>query len=132
MTIAMYPINPPSGQRPGITHEDGGRIAVEPEESQAGASHGSGDDRHLVGGLQYGRSNSLAQTKVADDQSENTERETDDCHAPRGQAVQAVGEIDRVAGAGHDDRRDEDERSEIQRQAGPFEKRKIEGSAPRS
>ena len=81
-------------ERAGVAHEDRGREGVEPEEADAGADQAGGEQRQVL--------------LVVGDEGDRRVGEQDDRAGAGGEAVEAVGEVDAVRGAG-DDQEDEDE-----------------------
>src|SRR5207253_1625498 len=108
-------------------HEDLGGVAVEPEEAEAGAEHGGGDDGHFLAVVDVGDEQLLGDEQLAGDEGEEEEGEADDGHDAAGEAVEPVGEIHGVAGAGEYDRAEEDEPSLVHRDFEVLEKGEVEG-----
>ena len=81
-------------ERAGVPHEDRGREGVEPEEADAGADQAGGEQRQVL--------------LLVGDEGDRRVGEEDDRAGAGGEAVEAVGEVDPVGGAG-DDEEDEDE-----------------------
>ena len=91
-------------KRARVTHEDAGRKAVEPQEADARADQAS---RHH------------GQIQIAADEGDPQVGQQDDRRTAGGQAVQAVGEVDRGRRPGHDQVDEDDvERPEVDRHVG--------------
>ena len=67
------------GEGAGVSHEDGGGVAVEPEEAHTGTRHRAGEDRHLPGGFDDGDQQIGSDFAFADDQSEDQENASQPC-----------------------------------------------------
>ena len=91
---ARAPIAPPKPERAGVAHEDRGGEGVVPEEADAGADQAGGEQRQVL--------------LLVGDEGDRRVGEQDDRAGAGGEAVEAVGQVDPVGGAG-DDEEDEDE-----------------------
>ena len=114
------------GKRSGIPHEDGGRIAVVPQETQQGAYHRCHKDGDFTGARQVHNVEVFRIDEVARQPGQDTDDDADDGRSPRGEAVQAVRQVDAV-GARRDD---EDDHQHVDR---PFcipAHRAFEGGEP--
>ena len=92
----------------GVAHEYRGRRRVEPQEGKARA-----DDRHAQHGKvaragDIGNAKIFGEHRIADQVGDEEEGEAGDDHRHGRQAVEAVGEVDRIARTDHDDGREQD------------------------
>src|SRR6202043_2896964 len=85
-----------------------------PEEADAGADNGAAEDGELADQGHALQLEVVGEDDVAADVGEHGERAGGDDGAADGQAVEAVGEVDGVAGAGDDDHHEEDEGQKVQ------------------
>ena len=99
---ASAPIAPPKPERAGVAHEDRGREGVEPEEADAGADQAGGEQGQVL--LPVG------------DEGDRRVGEQDDRAGAGGEAVEAVGQVDAVGGAGDDeeDEHEVEDRAEVE------------------
>ena len=99
---ASAPIAPPRPERAGVAHEDRGREGVEPEEADAGADQAGGEQRQVL--------------LLVGDEGDRRVGEQDDRAGAGGEAVEAVGEVDPVGGAGDDeeDEHEVEDRAEVE------------------
>ena len=96
-------------QRAGVAHEDHGWRRVEPQEAEAGADDGPADDGELAGALHVVDLQVGGEARVAGQVGDQAEGGGGDHHRHDGEAVEAVGEIDRVAGADDHEDAEQDE-----------------------
>ena len=92
------------GQRPDVAHEHLRRIGVEPQEAQPGRGQRPAEDGDFPGAGDVRHLQILRDDAVAADVAEQGIRHAGDHDRPDGQAVQPVGQVDRVRGADHDER----------------------------
>ena len=90
-------------QRAGVAHEDRRRRRVEPQEAEAGADHRAADDRELAGAGHEMDLQVVGEDRVAGEIGDEAEARRRDHHRHDGEAVEAVGEVDRIAGADDDE-----------------------------
>src|SRR5579863_977016 len=92
------------GERTHIAHKNFGRVGVVPEKADRGAHHGSAKDGELADAVKMRKFKVVGEDHVPADVSQDGKRTGGNDGAADGQAVEAVGEIDGVGGAGeHDD-----------------------------
>jgi hypothetical protein len=90
-------------QRADIAHEHFRRIGVEPQETEPGAGHCAEQDGQLAGARDVGQEQVLGEDRVAGDVGEDGQRGGDHHRRHDRQAVEAVGQVHRVAGADDDE-----------------------------
>jgi hypothetical protein len=98
-------------QRAHVAHEDLGRVRVEPQKGQAGAGHGRAEDQQLARTGDVREEQVFGVDRAAGHVSEHAQRRAHHDHGHDGQAVQAVGQVDGVAGA-HDHEVGQDHKAE--------------------
>ena len=104
-------------QRAGVAHEDRGRRRVEPEEAQARADHRAAEHRQLAGAGDVVDLQIVGEHDVAGEIGDQAEGRRRDHHRHDGEAVEPVGEVDRIAGADDDEgAEDHEEPAEIDHQ----------------
>ena len=104
-------------ERAGVAHEDRGRRRVEPEEAEAGAEHGAAQHRELAGAGDIVDLQIVGEHRVAGEIGDQAEARGRDHDRHDGKAVEAVGEVHRIAGADDDEgAEDHEEPAEIQHQ----------------
>ena len=84
------------GKRAGVAHEHLRRMAVKPKETKAGADHGGAENSQFTGADDMIDLQIFGSSLVSGEVGEHGEDEGNDKRAPDSQAVQAIGEIDRV------------------------------------
>ena len=82
-----------------IAHEHFRRISVEPQECQTGAADGAAEHAQFAAARDVGKDQVLGKHRIAGDISEHRKRAGDHHRRHDGQAVEAVGEINCIAGA---------------------------------
>jgi hypothetical protein len=100
------PHQPSEGERPGIPHEDPGRRGVPPQESGGGPDSGPRDDREIERGVDVdrvagGARDHLARVPELPERDEDERGEHED-RRTRGEAVESIGQVDRVRGGRED------------------------------
>ena len=112
-------------KRAGVAHEDRGRWRVEPEESQPCAEHRAAKHGKLAGARDIIDLQIFGEHRVAGEVGDHAEACGSDHHRHDGEAIEAVGEVHRIAGADHDEGAEQhEEPAEIQRDI--FEKRQCQ------
>ncbi len=106
-----------------ITHEDLGRIGVEPEKTETGAADGGAEYGELTGARHIGHAQIFGEIQMACDVGENRQRARHHDSRHNGETVEAIGEVHGVAGADNDEIGQHDEADSAQRQHRTFEKR---------
>ena len=84
-------------QRADVAHEDLRRMGVEPQEGEAGAGHRRAEHQQLAGPRDVRNQQVAAEDRIAGDVGEDAERRADHHHRHDRQAVEAVGQVDRIA-----------------------------------
>ena len=90
-------------QRAGVAHEDRRRRRVEPQEAEAGAEHRAADDRKFAGARHEVDLQIVGEDRVAGEIGDDAEARRRDHHRHDGEAVEAVGQVHRIAGADDDE-----------------------------
>ncbi len=100
-----------------IAHEHGGRIGVEPEESEAGPEDGRGEHREFSRPFDIRDQQILGRNPVSDHVGHDGVRQCGDHHGAHRQAIEAVRQVDRVRTPDdHQDREWDVEQTEIRRE----------------
>ena len=109
VATAMAPSAPPSASEPVSPMKIMAGRRVEPQEAEAGADQGAADDGKLAGALHVVDLQVAREVGVARQVGDQAEGGGGDHHRHDGEAVEAVGEVDGVAGAGDDEDAEQDE-----------------------
>jgi hypothetical protein len=96
-------------ERADVAHEHFGGIRVEPQEAQARAGDRAADHRELARARDVGKAQVAREDRVADHVREDAERAGDHDRRHDREAVEAVGEVHRVARADDHEVREHDE-----------------------
>ena len=105
VATAIAPSSAAERQRAGVAHEDLRRRRVEPEKAEAGADQRAADHRQLAGAGHEIDLQIVGEHRVAGEIGDDAEGRRGDHHRHDRETVEAVGEIDRIAGADDDERR---------------------------
>ena len=96
-------------QRAGIAHEDHGGRGVVPEKAQTGADQRGQEHRQLAGACDIGNLQIVGEPLIADQIGDQDEGRGGDHHRHDGEAIETVGEVHGIGGAGDDEAADHDE-----------------------
>ncbi len=110
-------------QRAHVAHEHLRRIGVEPQKRQPGADHRAHENQQLPRSRNEGEQQIFGIHRIAGDIGKHAQRAADHDHGHDGQAIGAVGEVDRVAAAHDDQIAQHDEAGHAQRITDRFEER---------
>ncbi len=91
------------GQRADVAHEDLRRIGVEPEEAEAGTDQRAAEDDEFSGTGDVGDQQILGEIHVTGEVTEDAQTAADHHGRHDRQAVEAVGEVDRIARTNDDE-----------------------------
>ena len=86
-------------QRADIAHEHLRRVGVVPEKAQTGGDHRGAKHRQLADAGDIGNLQVLGELEMAGDVGDDRVGGRGDHHRPDGQAIESVGQIDRVGRA---------------------------------
>ena len=106
-----------------VAHEHFGRVRVEPEEAEPGADHGAAEHRELARAGDVGEQQVLRVDRVAGHVHEDPERAADHDRRQDRQAVETVGQVDRVRRADDHEVGQDDEAEDAQRVGDVLEER---------
>jgi hypothetical protein len=102
------------GEAADIAHKDLGGVSVEPEEAEPRPDHSATEDAELAGAIDAGDLQVRCHLKVAGGISEDQISGGGNHHRPDRQTVEAVGEVDGIAGTdNHQNRKGDVEEAKI-------------------
>ena len=96
-------------ERAGVAHENLRRRRVEPEEADAGADQRAADHHDLAGVGDVVDEQIVRIDEIAGEIGDEPERRRGDHHRHDGEAVEPVGQIDRIAEGDDDERAEQQE-----------------------
>ncbi len=99
---------PADGQTPGVAHENLCWVSIEPEEANGRAAEAGEEDGELAGTRQIVDEQVFGRVNPTVEIGEDAKRHGCDGSQPGGEAIEAVGEIHRVARPGHYQRHPDD------------------------